>query len=313
MARFDLPTGTKEMDEAAMSDDGAAAESGAPARRGWLQWVRLAFSVALLGAILVALRRLDLHQAGPVVPRTPFFWLAFLLYYATPIAGDWIIYRRLWNVPLSALRALAWKFVSNELLFGYSGEAWFLAWAGRTLKIEGNRFGTIRDVSILSALAGNGLTLVLVVAVWPLLRASPLSHRALDWSVLFVALVSFVAAIVQKRLLSLSTRDLVFVFSVQLARICTTVALGILLWRLALPGTDFRWLLVLAAFRLLVSRVPFLPSKDLAFAGLALVLLGGQAHVAAAIAMVATLLIAAHIVVGAGLSLADMADLRRGR
>jgi hypothetical protein len=300
-----------DLDEAATGHDVAAPGSRKPAASKWALGLRIAFSAAILGAILIELRRLDLHRAGPLVPRSPIFWLFFLAYYATPIVGDWIIFRRLWRIPASAVRALAYKLVSNELLLGYSGEAWFLAWAGRNLRVEGSRFGTIKDVSILSALAGNGLTLAMVVAVWPLLRTSPLDQRLLDWAILFVACVSFVAALVQRRFLSLSRRDLFFVFAVQLARITATTALGLLLWHLALPGAKGEWLLVLAALRLLVSRVPFLPNKDLAFAGLTLVLLGPHAPLAATIAMIATFLLGAHLIVGAALALADLAQLRR--
>jgi hypothetical protein len=299
-----------EIDDTATRDDPAARQSRKPASK-WALGLRLAFSAAILGAILIELRRLDLHRAGPIVPKAPFFWLAFLAYYLTPIAGDWIIYRRLWRIPASGIRALAYKLVSNELLLGYSGEAWFLAWAGRSLRVEGSRFGTIKDVSILSALAGNGLTLAMVVAVWPLLRSSPLDQRLLDWAILFVACVSFVAALVQWRFLTLSRRDLLFVFAVQLARIMTTTAFGLLLWHLALPAAKGEWLLVLAAFRLLVSRVPFIPNKDLAFAALTLVLLGPHAPLAATIAMIATFLLAAHLIVGTALALVDLAQLRR--
>jgi len=298
-------------DGTAVRENPIARPSPASPRARWTLWLRLAFSAAILGAILIELRRLDLHRAGPLVPKSPVFWLVFLAAYVTPIAGDWIIFHRLWRIAASGIRALAYKLVSNELLLGYSGEAWFLAWAGRNLRVEGSRFGTIKDVSILSALAGNGLTLAMVVAVWPLLRTSPLDQRLLDWAILFVACVSFVAALVQWRFLTLSRRDLAFVFAVQLARIMTTTGLGILLWHLALPVAKGEWLLVLAAFRLLVSRVPFIPNKDLAFAALTLVLLGPHAPLAATIAMIATFLLAAHLIVGSVLALADLTQLRR--
>ena len=292
----------------------AGAPPGVPggAGQGWTRWLRLAVSVAILAAIAFGLRRLDLRGAAPLVPAAPLFWLAFLAYYFTPVFGDWIIYRRLWRLPVSGIAALLRKLVSNELLFGYSGEAYFFAWASRH-GIAGNRFGIIKDVSILSALAGNAVTLALVVAVWPLLRASPLGHDALDGAVLGLAGLSFVIGLVQWRFLVLARRDLLFVLCVQFVRIGTTTALGFLLWHLALPEAKIGWLLVLAAFRLLVSRVPFVPNKDLAFAGLALLMIGRQGDVAAMIAMIATLLFATHLLFGAVLAVAEMVALKRRR
>ena len=57
------------------------------------------------------------------VPTNPLFYVVFVgLYMALPI-GDYIIFRRLWGIPVSGLAALIRKRIANEVAFSYSGEA----------------------------------------------------------------------------------------------------------------------------------------------------------------------------------------------
>ena len=59
---------------------------------------------------------------------------------------------------LSGLIALHKKRISNEVLLGYSGEAYFYAWARQRSQMVAAPFGAVKDVSILSAIAGNAIT-----------------------------------------------------------------------------------------------------------------------------------------------------------
>jgi hypothetical protein len=65
------------------------------------------------------------------------------------------------------------------------------------------------------------------------------------------------------------------------------------------------WWVLLAAIRMLLSRLPLLPNKDLVFAGVAVLLIGRSTAIDDLMTMMATLILATHLVVGAGLTLAE--------
>ncbi|HTH27040.1 MAG TPA: hypothetical protein VL918_01050, partial [Sphingobium sp.] len=62
----------------------------------------------------------------------------------------------------------------------------------------------------------------------------------------------------------------------------------------------------LTTMRLLLSRLPFLPNKDLAFAGLAAFFVGNDSLLVAAMALMASLSLAAHIMVGMTLGAVEL-------
>jgi len=85
------------------------------------------------------------------------------------------------------------------------------------------------------------------------------------------------------------------------------------MWHLMLPTVAVRWWLVLSTLRLLVARLPLLPNKDLVFAGLAALLVGKGARVAEAMTLMATLILAAHLLVGMVLGAAGLIAAARRR
>jgi hypothetical protein len=276
----------------------------------WGRWLSLGFSAAILGVIVFELQRLNFGTVLGLIPTSPAFWAAFVAYYFSPVIGDWIIYRHLWNLPRIAFVPLMRKLVSNELLLGYSGEVYFYSWARKNARFHAAPFGAVRDVSILSAVAGNGLTFAMVVALWPVIRKLSLSGPVFNWSLLALAVSSFAIVLLQRRFLSLSRRELGFVLTVHTLRICVTTALGILVWHVALPGQPLMLLVVLGALRLLLSRLPFLPNKEAAFAAGILLLLGKNHDVTTIVTMVATVVVIAHIGFGLLLSTLDFAGFQ---
>ena len=65
-----------------------------------------------------------------------------------------------------------------------------------------------------------------------------------------------------------------------------TTFLSGLMWHVALPQVPLVWLVLLATLQLLVTRLPFVPNKDLVFASLAIFLIGNDSEVATLIANV---------------------------
>jgi hypothetical protein len=73
------------------------------------------------------------------------------------------------------------------------------------------------------------------------------------------------------------------------------------MWHLILPDVGLVWWLILATLRQLLSRLPLVPNKDLAFVGLAVFVVGRDGDVAAMVALLGSLILLTHLLVGAAL------------
>jgi hypothetical protein len=277
--------------------------------RPWLQWAARGISFSILVALLLQLRSVNVEQVRSLVPVKPAFWAAYLAYYFAPIAFEWMIFRRLWRIPLAGFAALTRKYVGNEILLGYIGEAYFYLWARQRARMVGAPFGAIKDVAILSAVVGNGVTLAMMAAAYPLLREVQPGGGAelLFLSLGIILLTSFIALLLRRRLFSLPARELRLIAAIHLLRICATTCLAAAMWHLILPSIALGWWLFLASLRLLLSRLPLVPNKDVLFAGLAILAVGHDSQVAAMLAMVGLLLVTTHIAVGLALTVPELA------
>ena len=272
-----------------------------------------AISLALLVMVALQFGNLEFSRIFHMIPRFPVFWTVFAIYYLTPPAIEWVIYRRLWGLPFSGMAALLRKLVSNELLLGYLGEVQFYAWARSRLKMDTAPFGAIKDVTILSALTGNLATLAMLVVAWPLVSSSSLGMetRTVFLSLGVVLLTSFLILLFRQRLFTLPRRTLWFVAAMHILRIFAIVGLAALMWHLVLPDVDYSLWLVLATLRMLVSRLPLIPNKDVVFAGLAVFLLGHEHEIGDLMTMMAGLLLVTHLAVGTVFGAAELIVARR--
>lgn len=280
-------------------------------QQGWRTWLAPIVSIAVICAVIVQLHRLDLREVLRLVPVTPVFWIVYVAWYLTGPAADWIIFRRLWHLPLGGLVALIRKLISNELLLGYAGEVYFYGWARERAGLSGAPFGAIKDVAILSALVGNLVTLAMSIAVWPLIGALHLGieGRSLLWSVGVILASSSIPMLFRRHLFTLPTPDLVFIGMAQLARIATMTLFAAMLWHIALPSVALSWWVLLTAVRLLISRLPFVPGKDLVFAGVAIFLVGREVEISDTLAMIGGLTLTVHLLLGATLATRDLIRL----
>lgn len=281
--------------------------------RNWTRWTGPLVSVLILVVALRQFHGIDPAGLWALMPATIGFWIAFALYYLAGPLSEWVIFRRLWSIPMEGFAALIRKLVSNEILLGYLGEVYFYAWARRNAKISAAPFGAIKDVTILSALMGNVVTLVMVAFAVPLLGAvdARLNSWEVGGSILFVLATSLVAMVLRKRLFTLPREELWVVAGIHLLRIVATTVLAALMWHMLLPGIAVSWWILLGTLRQLVSRLPFLPNKDVVFAGMAAFLIGRDNEIVAAMALMASLILAAHLLVGIALGVTGL--MREGQ
>ena len=264
-------------------------------------WAGAALSFGVLAVVAYQLSGGGFGRIALEVSTSPAFWATFAVFYLASPACEWIIFHRLWGLPATGLFALLRKEVSNELFFGYSGEAHFYLWARRHVPMTGSPFGAVKDVAVLSAVAGNIATLALMVVAAPMLAG--FASRPGAWvfagSIAIPVAISLGLFLFRRAVFSLPARALWMIFGLHCVRVALHLGLSALLWHLLLPAVPLGSWVALATVRQMVSRLPLVSNKDILFAGLTVFLLGSAGGVASAIATVASLTVAAHLVVGA--------------
>ena len=269
----------------------------APLKRRWPSYLGAAVTLVMIAWLGMKLRAMGVDNLLSALPRNPLFYVFFLLLYFSPVTGDFIIFRRLWNIPAAGFVALIKKRIANDIL-NYSGEAYFYAWARQRSSMVAAPFGAVKDVSILSAIAGNMVTLAMIAIAMPLgvgLLTEQQLHNAI-WSIVIVFGMSLPFLIFSKRVFSLPRGTLWWIFGVHCLRLIAGSVLTAFAWHFGLPTVSVGMWLLLSAARLIVGRLPLVPNKDLLFATFATLLIGQDAALSVLIAVTAALPLLVHVV-----------------
>lgn len=256
----------------------AGLEPIAAVRSRWPALIGAGLTLAMFAGLAHALLGRGLAGLRATTPDDPRFYLFFALFWATLPVCDFLIFRRLWRIPASGLAALVKKRVANDVLVNYSGEAYFYAWARARSAMVAAPFGAIKDVSILSAIAGNAFTLIMLAIALPFGRGllPPDLFRAGLWLTVVLVLTSLPFLLFSRRVFSLPAPQLWRVFGIQCGRVLLSAVFTAIAWHFALPGAPLSVWLLMFAGKQLSSRLPFLSTsqKDLAFANVANLLVG---------------------------------------
>ncbi|MFZ5748256.1 MAG: hypothetical protein ACOY45_11460 [Pseudomonadota bacterium] len=269
-------------------------------RRRWPMVLGGALTILMVAGLARELFGDGLGALTRHVPANPLFYIAFALYYLGPPTFDFVIFRKLWQIPMAGMAALHKKRISNEVLLGYSGEAYFYAWARQRTQMVAAPFGAVKDVMILSAIAGNAITLALIglALVFSPSKLTLFQQNAqfgLWGSVAVIVAMSLPFLLFSKRVFSLPRNELWWVFGVHCLRLVSGSFLIALAWHFALPDVSLGTWLFLAALRMLASRLPFVPNKDLLFANFAIILIGRGDALSELVAFTAALTLLVHI------------------
>ncbi|MEG3177889.1 hypothetical protein U1872_16735 [Sphingomonas sp. RB3P16] len=268
-----------------------------PLKRRWPAFLGAAVTVVMIVWLALKLRALGVDSLISAMPTNPLFYLFFALLYIAPVTGDFIIFRRLWGIPAAGFVALTKKRIANDIL-NYSGEAYFYAWARQRSSMVAAPFGAVKDVSILSAIAGNMVTLAMIAVAMPLgigLLTPHGLHNAI-WSVIAVFAMSLPFLIFSKRVFSLPRATLWWIFGIHCLRLIAGCVLIAFTWHYGLPTVTLGMWLLLSAARMIVGRLPLVPNKDLLFATFATLLIGQDAELSVLIAVTAALPLLVHVV-----------------
>lgn len=245
-----------------------------------------ALQLALVAGVLLFLSgklgHIGWEKVMAFLPTTPWFYLFFsVMYLAYPIAEQ-RVYRRIWSEDrVTDLSVFLRMRVYNFAVLSYSGEAFLALWASKNIDArKGQIFSNIKDSNILSALASNSFTILLLIALF----ASGHLHHITDADADFryyLALAVLVGVILiptvihfRNHLIALDGPTAKAVFGIHLARQVIVLVAQVAMWSVAVPEVPMTaWLLLLTA-QMVLTRVPFLPNTDLLLAGLGITLIG---------------------------------------
>lgn len=274
-------------------------------KRRWPTWLGAGLTILMVAGLARVLLNTGFAGLWHSLPANPLFYLAFVLYYLVAPTFDYVIFRKLWRIPLDGMIALHKKRIANEVLLGYSGEAYFYAWARQRTQMVAAPFGAVKDVTILSAIAGNAMTLAMVAIALPfgvdLLK--PAEFNVLMGSIAVIFAMSLPFLIFSKRVFSLPRPQLWWVFGIHCLRIVTSSVLIAFAWHFAMPQVSLGLWLLLSAGRLLAWRLPLVPNKEVLFATFAIMLIGQDESLTKLMALIAGLSLVGHMVLIAGFGL----------
>lgn len=286
------------------AEDLAGLEPVKTIKSRWPMIIAGVLTIAMIIGLARQLLKSGLHGLDQATPDHWLYYVAFALLYMSPPIGDYIIFRKLWRIPLDGLGALMKKRIANEVVLGYSGEAYFYAWARQRAQMVAAPFGAVKDVMILSAMAGNLMTLGMTALALPWLPQQYVHPMMIGMGVVVVMSLPFL--IFSRRVFSLDRKTLWWVFGVHVGRLAASSLLIAFAWHFALPGIAIGAWLVLSATRMMVSRLPFIPNKDLVFSTVTIALLGENSDLSSLMAFTAAAILLTHVVLAAGFAVQSL-------
>ncbi len=265
------------------------------------RWVRLSahllrwlIPIALLGFIGWRLSGLGWREIWQARPASLVFYLLLVGQFFIQPLGDLLIYRNLWRPHAPPFAVILRKRFLNSAIFDYTGEVFFFLWAQKTLKLPKRMIvHAIKDSNVLSA--GAALTMVWLIALALLLLGGlriPRMFESHGWFYVLVGSLPFFLCatlfFAHRKVTALSRRQIAQTFGIHFLRclLVLTVEFGLWMFSGALPTAVA--CLQYVALRLVVTRLPFVPNKDLVYVGVGIAA-AGMADVA--VTPVATVLV----------------------
>lgn len=278
----------------------------------WLQprLVALLGIAATLAALGFMINRVSQQGSGPIIALVGsgfWFWAALIASVVTEPVADYLIMRRLLGTGRKTLVPLLRKQTFNTLLFSYAGDTLFLAWLQKHIGNARAAFAFVCNLAIASAFVNNVITLGLLLLIWEPMQPL-ISAQIGDWPMLIaIGLTALPLVLMVWRCRTMPIAELGMLISALGVQTIVHSLLVAATWHFALPEVPVLSLLMLTTGRMLVSRLPIVPNKEIAFAALVAIVLGPNQQIVPVIAGVALLTL---VVEALALLLPGVSDLR---
>jgi hypothetical protein len=246
--------------------------------RGVFKWLRVLFVLGVVAYLIVRLTAIGWADVWISLPRTPWFYvLFFVMFFALPVS-ELAVYRLIWGASvLRSFPVFVRKRAYNSAIIGYSGELYLYLWAKQHVGLQGRRvFSTIKDNNVLSTLASTSLTVLMLLALVLTGQVNAVIHADsglmsyITVTAIIGALLVTVAIRFRRRIISLTADRALAVLAIHVIRMLAVLGLQAAQWSVVLTLVPFRTWLVFLTAQMVLTRIPFLPNKDLIFLGVGL-------------------------------------------
>jgi len=237
--------------------------------------VRGLLVAGIVGYLIYRLSLIGWGELWTSLPQTPYFYVTVLLMYSILPVSESLIYGMAWDVkPWASLPVLLRKRVLNADVLGYSGEAYLFAYARKNVDKPARTIAlVIKDNLILSGFISVASAIVLLIG---LLLSGYVALEAILGNPApgyiggaAFALVLAVGLFVQFRgsIFHLGEGLLARIAGLHVTRFLLSYVLQVVQWWVVLPDAPFSAWATLLVVLTVMNRIPFLPSRDLIFAG----------------------------------------------
>lgn len=242
-----------------------------------LKALQYLFVAAIAGYLVYQLTEIGWQRVWKSLPTTPWFYLLFLfLYFALPVSEQFIYSTSLNFSFWQGFPVFIQKKIYNTDVLGYSGEAYFFIWARKHLKeTDGYILRVIKDNNIISSVTS---TLVAAVLLTIFLYVGQINIQRLfnfDRTYLYLGALAVVALLgmlvyFRKYVISMNFETASKISAIHLARLIFVYSVEIIQWMIVMPEVPLYIWFTYMAVKIISTRIPFIPSRDLLFIGASL-------------------------------------------
>lgn len=243
-----------------------------------LKWTQYLFNAGILVWLVYELTDVGWRNVWHSLPVNPIFYLLFLfLYFQLPFF-EILIYRITWafdsikSVPIFLL-----KKIYNKDVLGYSGEVYFYLWARKALDLSDTEIlKTIKDNNIISSVAS---TLVAIGLLSIFLFTDQI--KIVDWianqnqayfwgGAIFLVVLVILFIKFRQQVISMPMNTAFSIFGIQTFRLILGQAVNVLMYYVVMPDTPFYIWFTLLSVEIVLTRIPFIPNRDLIYVGMSI-------------------------------------------
>lgn len=248
-----------------------------------LKWIKRLINAGVLVWLVYELTEIGWREVWKSLPTQPLFYILFLgMFFQLPFF-EVIIYRVTWafnavkSIPIFLLKS-----VYNKDVLGYSGEVYFFLWARNTLDMGSTEiFKIIKDNNIISSIASTLFSLALL-SVFLFTDQIKILEWIADQNQLYfymgiVLVIIVVLLFIRFRhfVISMPLKTAYKIFSIQMFRLFLIQVFNLLMYYIVLPDTPLYIWFTYIAVEIILSRIPFLPNRDLIFTGMGITMAEG--------------------------------------
>jgi len=239
-----------------------------------LKALQYLFVAAIAGYLVYQLTEIGWQRVWKSLPTTPWFYLLFLfLYFALPVSEQFIYGTSLNFSFWQGFPVFIQKKIYNTDVLGYSGEAYFFIWARKHLKeTDGYILRVIKDNNIISSVtstlvAAVLLTIFLYVGQINIQRLFNFDRTYLYLGALAVGALLGMLVYFRKYVISMNFETASKISAIHLARLIFVYSVEIIQWMIVMPEVPLYIWFTYMAVKIISTRIPFIPSRDLLFIG----------------------------------------------